>query len=191
MADPGYHPVQIDRVVVQPIANLDLALGGSEAIDAIAAQVMTDCCRRIDDAGNRPGVADEFECLDVIVAGVEQHAIGHRRSTIHAHVAMHNGLTAKFLNGANGVEAGFEPFVFLPTTVVVRAEVVVIDFGGVTGDEVFVAPLAAQIDDVGDALVDPSVKLCFTDFWSGGFEVAANGEPIVDVAEAPMPGGRV
>jgi hypothetical protein len=61
----------------------------------------------------------------------------------------------------------------------------------VSGDKVLVAPLAAQIDDVGDAFVDPRLKLSFTDFWSGGFEVAANGEPIVDVAKAPMPGSRI
>ena len=106
-------------------------------------------------------------------------------------MAVHDCLAAKFLNGANGVEPGFEPFVFLPTTIVVCTQVVVVDFGGEPGDKVLVAPLAAQVDDVGDALVDPCLKLSFTDFWSGGFEVAANGEPIVDVAKAPMPGGRV
>lgn len=104
---------------------------------------------------------------------------------------MHDCLAAKFLNGANGIEAGFEPFVFLPTTVVVRTEVVVVDFGGEPGDEVLVAPLAAQIDDVGDAFVDPRLKLSFADFWSGGLEVAANGEPIVDVAKSPMPSSRI
>ena len=36
-----------------------------------------------------------------------------------------------------------------------RAEVVVVEFRGVLGDKVFVTPLASQIDDVGDALVNP------------------------------------
>ena len=123
----------------------------------------------------------------MVMAGIEQHAVGHRRRTIHAHVTVHDCFAAEFLNGANGIKAGFEPFVFLPTAVVVSAEVVVVDLGGVGGDKGFVAPLAAQIDDVGDALVDPRLKLCFTDFGAGGVEVAADGEPIVDMAKDSMP----
>ena len=106
-------------------------------------------------------------------------------------MAVDNRFTAEFLNGANGVKPGFEPFVFLPATVVMSTEVVVVDLGGVGGDEVLVAPLTAQVDDVGDALVDPRLKLCFTDFGAGGVEVAANGEPLIDVVEDSMPGGRV
>ena len=135
LTNPGYHPVEIDRVVVQPIANLDLALGGSETVDVVAAQVMTDCCRRIDDAGNRPGVTNEFKSLNVVMSGIEQHAIGHRRRTIHAHMAMHNRFAAKFLNGANDIEPGFEPFVFLRATIVVRTQVVVVDFGGISSNK--------------------------------------------------------
>ncbi len=30
LTDPGYHPVEIDRVVVQPVTYLDPALGGGE-----------------------------------------------------------------------------------------------------------------------------------------------------------------
>ena len=152
---------------------------------------MTDRCRCVDDPGNRSSLTDEFKSLDVVVAGIEQHAIRHRRRTVHAHVAVHDCFAAEFLNGANGVKAGFEPFVFLPTAVVVSAEVVVVDLGGVGGDKGFVAPLAAQVDDVSDALVDPRLKLRFTDFGAGGVEVAANGEPIVDVTKGSMPGSRV
>lgn len=36
-----------------------------------------------------------------------------------------------------------------------RTQVVVVDSGGVLGDKVLVTPLAAQINDVGDALIDP------------------------------------
>jgi len=127
----------------------------------------------------------------VVMAGIEQHAVGHRRRTIHTHVTVHDRFAAEFLNGANGIKPGFEPFVFLPTTVVMGAEVVIVDLGGVGGDKVFVAPLAAQVDDVSDALVDPRLKLRFTDFGAGGVEVAADGEPLIDVAKGSMPGGRV
>jgi|GEM_PF-5029469 len=72
-----------------------------------------------------------------------------------------------------------------------RTQVVVVDSGGVLGDKVLVTPLAAQINDVGDAFVDPRLKLCRGDFWSGGVEVSGNSEPLVDVAHAPMPDRRI
>ena len=191
LTNPGYHPVEINRVVVQPVADLDLAFGGGEAVDTIASQVMTDRSRCVNDSGNRACISNDLEALDVIVAGIEQHAVGHRRRTIHAHVAMHNGFATQVLNGSDDIDPSLEPFVFLPTAVVVRTQVVVVHLGCMASNEVLVAPFAAQIDDVGDAFVDPRLKLRLTDFGPGGVEVAANGEPIVDMAKAPVPGGRV
>ena len=104
---------------------------------------------------------------------------------------MHNGLATKFLHGADGSQARLEPFVFLPATVVVGAEVVIIDLGGVAGDKVLIAPLATKIDDVGDAFIDPVLQLLLADFRIDGVEVATNGEPIVDVTKSPMPGRRL
>ena len=104
---------------------------------------------------------------------------------------MHNRFATQSLNSANHIESSFEPFVFLPTTVIVRAEVVVIDLGCALGHEVFVALFAAQINDVGDALVDPGLKLFLANGRARGVEIAAHSEPIVDVAKAPMPGSRV
>jgi hypothetical protein len=77
LTNPGYHPIQIDRVVVQPVANLDLALGGGEAINVGAAKVMTDRRRCIDDAGDGTGRPDELKGFDVIETCIEQHAVSH------------------------------------------------------------------------------------------------------------------